>query len=147
MNHIVLSLVGTRGSEGSWCEDPNGGPEGAKWGKMLGVCLPGGSRGCGLCRSDTTCPASSLFCPRSLRRGPGVLCCVCKAGSLCGGERHLIRNQGAQPELGDLFCAPEFACNFIPKWGPPCLRPSLLPLRFWISQTLHPLELLFLLGL
>ena len=60
MNHIVLSLVGTRGSEGSWCEDPNGGPEGAKWGKMLGVCLPGGSRGAG--SVGQTPPALRVHC-------------------------------------------------------------------------------------
>lgn len=47
MKHIVSSLVGTRGGEGLWCEDPKGGPEGAMWGKRLGVCLPGGSQGAG----------------------------------------------------------------------------------------------------
>lgn len=51
-------------------------------------------------------------------------------------ERFLIKNQGARPKFGDFFRHQEFAPNFIPKLAPLCLRPSLSPLRFWISQSL-----------
>lgn len=107
---------------------------------------------CGLYLAGLKGSGSSLLCPRSWRPGPGAVC-LCGFHILARGracvwwERCLIKNQGPQPKFGDFFCHQEFAPNFIPKLAPPCLRPALSPLRFYISQTPYPLESPFLPGL